>query len=244
MSALPPGQVPPAEEVPRFAQALPRRPDRRRAAGVATVAAFCFLSLGVLGTGLTWAPLGAGHGPAARPAPEGGVQGEPTAGQLRREIRDLESALRAKAPHRVYVVVDSPNKRLYLRRGDKVLLEAICSTGSGLALKQVDADRQWIFDTPRGIFTIRRKDVNPVWVRPDWAFLEDGMPPPHRREDRLEYGSLGEYGLYFGDGYIIHGTLYENLLGRNVTHGCIRLGRNDLKEVYSMCPVGTKVLIY
>ena len=46
---------------------------------------------------------------------------------------------------------------------------------------------------------------------------------PTNAADRVEQGVLGEYALGFGKGYFIHGTLYTRLLGKNVTHGCIRL---------------------
>jgi L,D-transpeptidase YbiS len=55
---------------------------------------------------------------------------------------------------------------------------------------------------------------------------------------------LGEHALYFGNGFMIHGTLYERLLGRSVTHGCIRLGREDLSSIYDASPVGTQIFIY
>jgi len=56
--------------------------------------------------------------------------------------------------------------------------------------------------------------------------------------------SLGDYGLYMGDGYIIHGTLFKSLLGRRVTHGCVRLGDEDLEFVYKNAPLGTRVYLY
>jgi L,D-transpeptidase YbiS len=43
---------------------------------------------------------------------------------------------------------------------------------------------------------------------------------------------------------MIHGTLYERLLGRAVSHGCIRVGRDDLREVWAHANVGTQVFIY
>jgi L,D-transpeptidase YbiS len=43
---------------------------------------------------------------------------------------------------------------------------------------------------------------------------------------------------------MIHGTLYERLLGRPVSHGCIRLGREPLREVWKHAPLGTPVYIY
>ena len=93
--------------------------------------------------------------------------------------------------------------------------------------------RQWVFDTPRGSFEVLSRAENPVWRKPDWAFVEEGQPIPKNPGDRLDYGSLGEYALYFGNGYMIHGTLYERLLGRAVSHGCIRVGRDDLRKVWA-----------
>jgi len=55
---------------------------------------------------------------------------------------------------------------------------------------------------------------------------------------------LGDYALSLGDGYLIHGTLYQRLLGMPVTHGCIRLNDDDLKEVFNALSVGSKVYIY
>ena len=43
---------------------------------------------------------------------------------------------------------------------------------------------------------------------------------------------------------MMHGTLYERLLGRDVTHGCIRIGRDDLRQVVRDCPVGTPLYVY
>jgi L,D-transpeptidase YbiS len=43
---------------------------------------------------------------------------------------------------------------------------------------------------------------------------------------------------------MIHGTLYTRLLGRSVTHGCIRLGAEDLQAVWDAVPVGSSVYIF
>ena len=55
---------------------------------------------------------------------------------------------------------------------------------------------------------------------------------------------MGDYAMGFGDGFFIHGTLYERLLGVNVTHGCVRLGSDDLKVLYSQVPIGTTVYVF
>ena len=99
-------------------------------------------------------------------------------------------------------------------------------------------------ETVQGELKILRKVKNPVWVKPDWAFVEEGYEPPKGMRDRVDDFSLGDYGLYMRDGYIIHGTIFKTLLGKRVTHGCIRLGDEDLKYVYDTVPVGARVFLY
>ena len=142
----------------------------------------------------------------------------------------------------LFILIDTSRNRLYLRKGEDVLLDAVCSTGSGVEL--VAPDKNWTFRTPRGAFRVISKTKNPVWRKPDWAFLEEGEPVPKKERDRYEAGVLGEFALGIGNGYFIHGTLYTRLLGSNVTHGCIRLGSEDLALLARKVPIGTKVYIY
>jgi len=163
---------------------------------------------------------------------------------LEREQRTLLRKLRRYVPRALFIVIDQTHNRLYVHKGDQVWLEAVCSAGSGMILKDTKHGRRWVFDTPRGRFRALTKTRNPVWKKPDWAFIEEGEPIPADPSERFEYGSLGEYAIYFGNGYLIHGTLYERLLGRSVTHGCIRLGRDDLRKVYAATAIGTPIYIY
>ena len=56
--------------------------------------------------------------------------------------------------------------------------------------------------------------------------------------------TLGDYALELGDGYEIHGTLYPTLLGRSITHGCIRLNDEDLAVTFELIDTGNRVYIY
>lgn len=159
--------------------------------------------------------------------------------------KTLAKQLTQLMPRQPYILVDTARNHLYIKRGDRVMLDALASTGSGTILdKPGDLKGQWIFDTPRGEFTVQSRLTNPVWVKPDWAFIEEGLEVPKSQADRLEPGVLGEYALGFGKGYFIHGTLYPRLLGKNVTHGCIRLNDDDLKSVYRLAKVGTPIVIF
>ena len=69
------------------------------------------------------------------------------------------------------------------------------------------------------------------------------IPPMVTRNRRVE-GELGRFALDLGDGYLIHGTADPKSIGRAVTHGCIRLGDDDIDWLYRHVPVGTVVHIY
>lgn len=169
----------------------------------------------------------------------------PSLARLRAQHAALERQLAEYAPARPYIVVDTARNRLYIKRRDTVLLDAVASTGSGTMLDDPgQPDRHWIFETPRGAFSVQSKLDRPVWVKPDWAFLEEGTAIPATAAERAEPGILGEHALGFGNGYFIHGTLYTRLLGKNVTHGCIRLNDEDLRTVNQLADIGTPLVIF
>ncbi len=186
-----------------------------------------------------------GPSPAVGSLPQSPAAEDPDLRQLQVQYRALSKQLAQLMPQQPYIVVDTARNRLYIKRKGAIVLDALASTGSGTILdKPGDAGGQWIFDTPRGQFAVQSKLTKPVWVKPDWAFIEEGLTVPKNPAERVEQGVLGEYALGFGKGYFIHGTLYTRLLGKNVTHGCIRLNDGDLKTVYQMAHVGTPILIF
>jgi len=179
------------------------------------------------------------------PSSPGGEVAEKDLPKVRRNVQQLQRRMDALRPRGVHIVIDTAENKLYLRKGESVLRTAVVSCGSGVVLEEPGGkNRSWIFDTPRGEFAVKSKIKNPYWVKPDWAFIEEGEPVPKKLDDRIEAGTLGDYALGFGDGYFIHGTLYTRLLGRNVTHGCVRVGDEDLKEVFRAVPLGAKIYIY
>ncbi|HPC81835.1 MAG TPA: L,D-transpeptidase [Thermoanaerobaculaceae bacterium] len=164
---------------------------------------------------------------------------------LEKRAARAEAELQRLAPRGVYIVIDTYRNRLHLIQDGKVLRSAVCSTGTGRVLRDPRNGREWVFDTPMGERIIESKRKDPPWAKPDWAFIEEGyLPPPPGSPERWDTVSLGDYGLYMGDGYIIHGTLFKSLLGRRVTHGCVRLGDEDLEFVYKNAPLGTRVYLY
>ena len=163
---------------------------------------------------------------------------------LNKQIHLLDVKLKAFVPSKPYLIINSTENEFFLYKGNKLIREGKCSTGSYLQLERGE-NQKWLFKTPKGEFSIRNKKTDPVWKKPDWAFVEEGLPVPSpNHPSRFEYGVLGDYALSLGDGYMIHGTIWQRYLGLPVTHGCVRLNDADLETVYKTLSIGSKVYIF
>ncbi|HVX38185.1 MAG TPA: L,D-transpeptidase [Gemmatimonadaceae bacterium] len=68
------------------------------------------------------------------------------------------------------VIVSLERRRLWVvDRGD-TLLAARVAVGKGTTLAY--GGSAWSFDTPRGVRTVLAKERDPVWVAPDWSYIE------------------------------------------------------------------------
>lgn len=185
--------------------------------------------------------------PTALPAQSLLPAGEPTiAMDAAGPPRFVDAPLDPGVP---YVVIRLAENRLLLVDGRDILWSAPVATGTGFRL---EGERQsWDFDTPRGVFRIERKEKDPVWIMPDWAFIEAGRPvPPADSPLRRRRGMLGSTALYIGYELAIHGTNSPELVldpdpdRRRVSHGCIRMTDEDARRLFHEVDVGTLVLIY
>ena len=169
--------------------------------------------------------------------------------RTQKAIEGETALLRAKVAKRLkgalHLLVDAKANKLYVKKGGKLLWQADVSVGRGGVLNDVKSGRKWEFVTPRGEFHVIGKAQNPQWRKPDWAFVEGSEPvPPPADPSRMVQGELGAYVLNLGDGYLIHGTKREELLGRPASHGCVRMGAADLEKLYLSVPTGTSVYIF
>jgi L,D-transpeptidase YbiS len=157
---------------------------------------------------------------------------------------DEVPGLPAEAPRRGTVVtIDLSTNTAYLFIDGVLLKSSSAATGSDRVLQR--GNRMWFFRTPRGRHTVIRKVVNPVWTKPDWAFVEEGLPiPPAGSASRRVRGKLGRYALDLGGGVMIHGTDDPKSIGQRVSHGCIRLPKEMLAAVFKSARVGTEVYIF
>jgi len=165
--------------------------------------------------------------------------------QEEKRVKKLDKAYAKYSTSLPYLIVNTSDNTFTLFNNGKLVREGLCSTGS-FVLLDAGGEQKWMFETPKGMMRIQGKTESPVWRKPDWAFIEEGLPVPkhHNSHERYEYGVLGDYALSIGNGYLIHGTLYQRLLGMPVTHGCVRLGDADLEQVFRTLRVGSKVYIF
>jgi hypothetical protein len=167
---------------------------------------------------------------AERPAPEDPRVAAPPPDQppVRRDLK--------------YVVVDVDVNELRFMDGERVLWKAPVGTGTGFRL--TTGSREYQFDTPSGTMYVQFKEQNPTWFIPDWWFIENKRPvPPLDSPERRQEGGLGAAAVYLGNELAIHGTDKPELLGRRVSHGCIRLSNANALRLYHNVQVGTPVVI-
>jgi lipoprotein-anchoring transpeptidase ErfK/SrfK len=144
-----------------------------------------------------------------------------------------------------YVVIALDEHRLYLMENEQVIWSAVVGTGTGTRLE--GAGQKWDFSTPRGMFRVQFKEKDPVWRLADWVFIERGLDPrtiPLDDPKRREEGMLGTTAIYLEEDIAVHGTNFPELLGQNVSHGCIRMTNEAARRLYHEIEVGTPVIIY
>ncbi|CAA9485418.1 MAG: hypothetical protein AVDCRST_MAG67-2083 [uncultured Solirubrobacteraceae bacterium] len=97
------------------------------------------------------------------------------------------------------------------------------------------------YPTPRGLFAIQSKQVNPVWSVPNspWAGeLAGTTVTGGSAQNPLKARWLGVSGSVG-----IHGTGQDYSIGTRASHGCIRMHVDDVIALYKRVPLGTPVLI-
>jgi hypothetical protein len=84
--------------------------------------------------------------------------------------------------------------------------------------------------SPVGTFTIERRVANPT-------YHHDGktVPPGPRKPVGTRWMGLSKHG------YGIHGTNEPRSIGKAASHGCIRMAKADLEELYTLVAEGDEV---
>lgn len=162
---------------------------------------------------------------------------------VRPECLQIEGLPNDAPSEPVIITVDTARNTVYLFRNGELVKKAPAATGMDTRLKS--GSREWLFRTPRGRMRVQGKIVNPVWYKPDWAFIEEGKKiPPRDSPKRYVKGKLGKFALDLGDGILVHGTDDPKSIGKKASHGCIRLSDRMMEQVFKAASVGTLVYVY
>jgi lipoprotein-anchoring transpeptidase ErfK/SrfK len=127
------------------------------------------------------------------------------------------------------IVIDTPNKFLFLVQGDGKALRYGVGVGrpgfTWSGVKTVSAKKEWPAWTPPPEMLARRPDLP--------RHMEGGPQNP-----------LGARAMYLGSSlYRIHGSNEPWTIGTNVSSGCIRMRNEDVIDLYGRVGVGAKVVV-
>jgi lipoprotein-anchoring transpeptidase ErfK/SrfK len=127
------------------------------------------------------------------------------------------------------VIISTPERFLYLVQGNNVALRSAIGVGRD--------GYQW-----GGTLRIIRKAEWPDWTPP--AEMIARQPYLPRWMAGGPGNPLGARAMYLGHTvYRIHGTNAPETIGQAVSSGCFRLINDDVVDLYSRVPVGTKVVV-
>lgn len=107
--------------------------------------------------------------------------------ELHSAVRETEMKLDDSSDADRIIVVSTAENRLYVRQQGKTIFQAVCSTGKGTTLTDASG-RSMVFNTPTGKFRVVKKEENPLWVPPDWHFIEEAR----KKQKRVVRLSPGE----------------------------------------------------
>jgi lipoprotein-anchoring transpeptidase ErfK/SrfK len=127
------------------------------------------------------------------------------------------------------IIVDTPNKFLYLVQGDGKALRFGIGVGrpgfTWSGVKTVSAKKEWPDWTPPPEMLVRRPDLP--------RHMSGGPDNP-----------LGARAMYLGSSlYRIHGSNEPWTIGTNVSSGCIRMRNEDVIDLYGRVNVGARVVV-
>jgi lipoprotein-anchoring transpeptidase ErfK/SrfK len=119
------------------------------------------------------------------------------------------------------VVVSIPDRKLAVVEGDRVVKVFETAVGAPNS------------PSPEGTFTIVNHIEDPTW------YTKGKVVPPGKANP------LGTRWMGLSKkGYGIHGTNVPSSIGKNASHGCIRMRNHDVEELFKIVAVGDVVELH
>jgi hypothetical protein len=89
---------------------------------------------------------------------------------LQSEVASADKTIEETHDSNFVITVSTLENKVYARQNGKLVFEAICSTGKNTTL--TEGGHTMVFRTPIGRFRILSKEEKPLWVPPDWNYVE------------------------------------------------------------------------
>ena len=125
------------------------------------------------------------------------------------------------------LVVNLPERGVYLFRN-----------GSFEKFYPVAIGQPGKFETPTGSYTIESRTKDPAWFPPEWSGLKDEVVPAGPDNP------LGDRWIGItAPGIGFHSTTAPMSIGQAVSHGCMRMYPNSVRELFEKVQVGWPVRI-
>jgi len=118
------------------------------------------------------------------------------------------------------IVVSIPDRKLALLEGDRVVKVYNVAVGAPIS------------PSPDGEFWIAQRLENPTYYKPGVVIGPGKHNPLGPRWIGLDVKGFG-----------IHGTNRPHSIGKNASHGCIRLRNRDIEDLFARVQVGDRVSI-
>jgi lipoprotein-anchoring transpeptidase ErfK/SrfK len=140
-------------------------------------------------------------------------------------ISSVSSQAIATSTSRSQLVVDLSDRRVYVYREGKKVANYAVAVGQ----------RGW--ETPHGNFKVLQMQRHPKWRQPITGEIIESGPDNPLGDYWVGFWTEGAYQIGF------HGTNQESLVGKPVSHGCLRMRNQDIKRLYQQVSLGTPVSV-
>jgi len=162
--------------------------------------------------------------------PVSGTWDDQSMNALKKRLKDTDfkypDSVSESPTNKKWITINKTTRILTLYEGKNVIKKYPVAVGNPPSL------------TPSGKFKISNKIINPSWGGGGYAKPVPGGSP----DNPLGYRWMG-LSIKDGTRYGIHGNNSPYSIGKNVSHGCIRMINSDVEELFKLVDISTNVWI-
>jgi hypothetical protein len=160
---------------------------------------------------------------------------------LERELEGRLAAAEAQESEEFYLVLDSKEKKLSFRFGDRVVREAPLTVGPPRSISSASGEK--LAAAPlSGAFTVREKLEQPNWRPPASIWSAAGQPVPKPLPEVR--GGLGRYVIVLTDEVVLHSPPPPESPLKGAKPGSFLAPEADLAAIWKRVSKETRVYVF